>query len=106
MMQANLDSKDVYGVIRTLGGMGVLGVLFYVVLQQVIAHEIAIEQRLVRLEATLEESVEAEQRRFEQFMAVQRETNQWLRANCYAAANGDPDARAECNQVGKLHGHD
>ena len=100
-MQANLNSKDLHSTIKALGATGVLGVLLYVGIQQVVSHEISIEGRMVTMETKLDNYIAADAKRYADYMVAQRSIVAWLRTNCYAAANGDAAARGRCEETDK-----
>lgn len=77
---------------------------------QILSEERIIRERLVVLEQEIKSANIAAQQRFDDWMRMQEELNEtwgdglttvgdWLRASCYAAANGDSAAQAHCNNV-------
>ena len=110
------DLRDVPGAVRSLGtsGIAILAILLiaYLLIERVVSREdlliqqgAAMGERLLGIEQAIQDADEADRRRFQEWaQSHERDRNltrAWLRANCYASANGDPGARQHCDQVGR-----
>lgn len=101
----------VFVALVLLGGMGYLIIERVIDREdQILAEERIIRERLIVLQQEITSANEDSQRRFQEWADLQRAQNEtlssgisiiqdWLRAGCYAAANGDAQAQAHCNDV-------
>ena len=111
-----MDARDVPQIARSLGVSGIaiiaITLLAYILIDRVVSREDTLIQqgavaseRLLGIEQAIEAADEADRRRFQEFVRElensQRITEAWLRANCYAQANGDQGARMYCDEVGR-----
>ena len=114
MADLSIDSHDIPKVVKLLSPMGIIAVLLtvivasggWVILQDIVSKEDQIIRELSetraqirQLEQEIQQSAEATERRFSTHLRHLELLAAWMRASCYASANGDPEARRYCDEV-------
>ena len=119
-MDITADTKDVSALARWLGpnglstvmAVGAMAFFGWFILTQIVEREELILNRLGEVKGSVDKAVQEADRRQQNSLSVMttwqtdmsvrhREITAWLRAGCYANANGDPDARRYCDEVGR-----
>ena len=125
-MSVRFDSADAPKLAATMGRSGTIilvliaaligfaGFFGYLVVQRedeiiaredlILQEEIIIRQRIDGLERAVSASNSEAEERFQKWLDAQTRQHSalvaWLRAGCYASANGSAESRAYCDRVG------